>query len=110
MLIVHLFSVFLLMSCEKDFPKDQLKNTIWEMEYSWVFSNDGKVNLEFKMFNKVSSGDYKGTYTVFEDQVNWVLESKMESKYTGTINGNRMSGSMSNNFGNYGFWSAVLIE
>ncbi len=107
---LYIVAFLLFQSCDKIISKDPLKNTNWELTYFWAFSNDGTSNLEFKRKNVVISGDYKGIYTIIEDQVSWTLDSEMESKFEGTFQDNKMSGSMTNNFGNFGGWSAIKIE
>jgi len=107
---IFIIALLLVQSCDKNISKDPLKNTEWELSYFWTFSNGGTTNLEFKRKNIVISGDYKGTYTIIDDQVSWTLESDMDSKFEGIIQTDKMSGSMTNNFGNYGSWSAIKNE
>jgi len=109
-LIFILFACTALISCEKQNIDNPLKNTNWKMDYFWVFSSSGSVNLEFKRDYRVISGDYEGTYSIFDGNVTWTLKSDMDPLFEGSINGNVMSGSMSNNFGNFGSWSAVRIQ
>ncbi len=85
---------------------------IWDLSFNWEDGTDGTTEIDFRGDKK--SGDVYmldvkfGTYTVDGKEVEWIISFIATATYVGKFTDKtHMSGTMSNNLGDSGTWTAV---
>ncbi len=104
LILFSLFSItlFAITSCKKE--QASIKSTSWTFNYDWQFGAQGSMNVFFYSDNTT---DVAGTWQQDDKDFTWTWNNALETVYTGTISGNNMTGTCSNNAGDSGTWSAV---
>jgi len=96
--------VLLISSCNNFVAEEKIAGTNWKINYNWIIGGSGSADI---YFFKDGSTDWGGTWTQEEEHVQWKYTTTKTVTYTGTISNKQMTGTMINDKGDSGTWTAT---
>jgi hypothetical protein len=102
-LLLVVIAASTLFGCGNYLYDNDISGTTWYVDFYWTGGSSGSEDI---YFYTDGSTDWGGTWTQDGKDVSWTFTATATATYTGEIDGDYMSGTMSNSNGDTGTWDA----
>lgn len=105
--LIVFFTILSISSCGDYLYSNDVSGTTWSVSFDWDSGNNGYEDITFWSDGSTSWG---GTWSQSGSTVEWTFGTTVIATYTGVRSGSTMSGTMDNDNGDFGSWTADFVN